>query len=90
MILADQINVFFGVSFEDHVDRMIAKLILDEMVVVKNQVKNSPQISRTQENEPLPKLLTQAFPDVQSSNQKLLNGVVCISKININIIALFK
>ena len=58
--------MFYGVSFEDNVDRMMAKLILDEMMDAKRQVKNAPQISRTLENEAFPKLLTQAFPDVQS------------------------
>lgn len=40
----DSVSVFFGVSFEDDVDKILAKLILDEMVEAKRHVKNSPSI----------------------------------------------
>ena len=40
----DSVSVFFGVSFEDDVDKILAKLILDEMVEAKRHVKNSPSV----------------------------------------------
>lgn len=53
----DSLSVFFGVSFEDDVDKILAKLILDEMVDAKRHVKNAPSISKTFGNEPMPDLL---------------------------------
>lgn len=40
----DSVSVFFGVSFEDDVDKILAKLILDEMVEAKRHVKNAPSV----------------------------------------------
>ena len=50
-------NIFFGVSFEDNVDKILAKLILDEMVEAKRHVKNAPQVGKTFDVEALPKIL---------------------------------
>ncbi len=40
----ESLSVFFGVSFEDDVDKILAKLILDEMVEAKRHVKNAPSV----------------------------------------------
>jgi hypothetical protein len=71
--------VFWGVSFDDNVDRIMAKLILDEMVEARRHVKNAPQVGKTFDVDQFPKILLENFPDLATKKPKLLNGLLNIS-----------
>jgi hypothetical protein len=71
--------VFFAVSFQDDVDKILANLILVELVDAKKQVKNAPSVQKSFGNEPMPEILLNHFPELKNSQQKPNNGLVGIS-----------
>ncbi|KAL4470701.1 hypothetical protein ABPG72_016706 [Tetrahymena utriculariae] len=75
---AEQITLFFGLSFQDTVDKNIAKLMLDEFVDIKKHIKNPPSITRTMEDQKFvyPQNLIDAFPELKNIKEVFLNGLM--------------
>lgn len=65
-------------SFQDNVDRTIAKLILDEFVDIKKHVKNPPSISRQMDDVKFtyPQILLENFPELKNIKETFLNGLI--------------
>lgn len=72
-------SVFFAVSFQDDVDKILANLILVELVDAKKQVKNAPSVQKSFGNEAMPEILVNHFPELKAAQQKSNNGLVGIT-----------
>lgn len=81
----DQVTVFFGINFDDPVDKQIAKLILYELEEAKRQVKNAPQVSKMFEDK-VPESLVQEFPELKNVKLNLSNGLIGITLFKAHIV----
>jgi hypothetical protein len=47
----------------------------------KRHIKNPPAVVRSMDEKKLPDPLLEAFPEFKKSNERYMNGLICISKI---------
>lgn len=71
------VSVYFGITFEDIVDRSIAKIILSEMEEAKKHAHNAPSVKYVEEK--IPDGLITDFPEIKSSSAKFQNGVIVLT-----------
>lgn len=72
---SDNVTVFFAISFDDAVDKAIAKLILTELEEARRQIKNSPSVTKMHEDR-IPEALVQEFPTLKGQTMKFNNGLI--------------
>lgn len=77
-LIAGQFTVYLGLNFEDKVDRIISRLILDELSEANRHVRNSPAITRIADEKSFPELLLKEYPKI---SEKFKCGMVTISNI---------
>lgn len=68
--------MYLGLNFEDKVDRIISRLILDELSEANRHVRNSPAITRIADEKSFPELLLKEYPKI---SEKFKCGMVTIT-----------